>query len=438
MSCIRLLSETTVNRIAAGEVIERPAAATKELVENALDAGATRIAVSLDGGGIDRLEVTDNGIGMSEDELALCVLRHATSKLTDDSLVRITTLGFRGEALPSIGAAGRLQITSRPHAAEHASVISVEGGRVAAVAPAAGSIGTRVMVRDLFFATPARRKFLKSPRIEAEHAEAVVRRLALSAPGVAFRLELDGRVVFEAPVQERIERVAALLGAEAAAVMLPVSEERNGLRISGYVCSPAVTRATPVGQTLIVNSRPVVDPVLRTGVKVAYRDVLAAGRHAIVALYLELPPDELDVNVHPAKTELRFRDASLVRSLVIGSVRRALGVGTGQVVPMPSLGESWSGIGRARRGPIPRRLLLGPPGCFRAAIWPRRSFRSPARPRPGRSRRRSRPKMIRPRIIPLKIIHWGPRLRRCWTPMSLPSPRTGRWCWWTSTPRTNG
>ncbi len=339
MSRIRLLSETTVNRIAAGEVIERPAAAIKELVENALDAGATRIVVCLDGGGIDRLEVTDNGIGMSGDELALCVLRHATSKLTDDSLVRITTLGFRGEALPSIGAAGRLQITSRARGTDHANVIAVEGGQVAEVAPSAGSPGTRVVVRDLFFATPARRKFLKSPRIEAEHAEAVVRRLALSAPGVAFRLELDGRVVFEAPAQERIERVGALLGAEAAAVMLPVAEERNGLQIKGYVCSPAVTRATPVEQTLIVNRRPVADPVLRTGVKVAYRDVIAAGRHAIVALYLDLPPDELDVNVHPAKTELRFRDAAAVRSLVIGSVRRALGVGTGQVVPMPSLGS---------------------------------------------------------------------------------------------------
>ena len=339
MSRIRLLSETTVNRIAAGEVIERPAAAAKELVENALDAGATRIAVCLDGGGIDRLEVTDNGIGMSADELALCVLRHATSKLTDDNLVRITTLGFRGEALPSIGAVARLQITSRAHGTDHANVIAVEGGHVADVAPSAGAPGTRVVVRDLFFATPARRKFLKSPRIEAEHAEAVVRRLALSAPGVAFRLELDGRVVFEAPAQPRIERVAALLGAEAAAVMLPISEERDGLRISGYACSPAVTRATPAEQTLIVNRRPVADPVLRTGVRVAYRDVIAAGRHAIVALYLDLPPDELDVNVHPAKTELRFRDASAVRSLVIGSVRRALGVGTGQVVPMPSLGS---------------------------------------------------------------------------------------------------
>jgi DNA mismatch repair protein MutL len=345
MSRIRLLSETTVNRIAAGEVIERPAAATKELVENALDAGATRIAIGLDGGGIDRLEVTDNGSGMSDEELALCVLRHATSKLTDETLVRITTLGFRGEALPSIGAAARLQITSRPHGADNAWTIAVEGGHVSAVSPTAGPAGTRVVVRDLFFATPARRKFLKNARTEAEHAEGVVRRLAMSAPGVAFSLELDGRVVFEAPAQERVERVAALLGAEAAAVILPVHEERTGpagtLRISGYICSPAVTRATPAGQTLIVNHRPVADPVLRTAVKVAYRDVIAAGRHAIVALYLEVPPDELDVNVHPAKTELRFRDAGAVRSLVIGSVRRALGVGTGQVVPMPT----WSSPG---------------------------------------------------------------------------------------------
>jgi DNA mismatch repair protein MutL len=354
MSRIRLLSESTVNRIAAGEVIERPAAATKELIENALDAGATRIAVCLDGGGIDRLEVTDNGLGMSEEELALCVLRHATSKLTDESLVRITTLGFRGEALPSIGAAARLQITSRPPGAENACMITVEGGHVSAVAPTSGSTGTRVVVRDLFFATPARRKFLKSPRIEAEHAEAVVRRLALSAPQVAFRLELDGKVVFEAPAQERIQRVATLLGSDAAAVMLPVTEDRNGLQISGYICSPAVTRATPVAQTLVVNNRPVADPVLRTAVKVGYRDVIAAGRHAIVALYLDIPPDELDVNVHPAKTELRFRDAAAVRSLLIVSVRRALGVGTGQVVPMPSFGpsgSSWSTSGGRTQRP---------------------------------------------------------------------------------------
>nr|WP_294544901.1 DNA mismatch repair endonuclease MutL [uncultured Rhodopila sp.] len=336
LSRIRLLSETTVNRIAAGEVIERPAAAVKELVENALDAGASRIAVRLDGGGIDRLEVADNGTGMTADELALCVLRHATSKLTDEALVRIATLGFRGEALPSIGAAARLRITSRPADADHACAIAVEGGAVSAVAPAAGPPGTSAVVRDLFFATPARRKFLKSPRAEADHAEAAVRRLAMSAPGVAFRLEIDGRVALEVPAQSRLARVAALLGAEAAAALLPVNEARDGLAIGGYVCSPAVTRATAEAQTLVVNNRPVGDPVLRTAIRVAYRDVIAAGRHAMVALFLEVPPEDLDVNVHPAKTELRFRDPAAVRSLVIGSVRRALGAAGGQVVPMPS------------------------------------------------------------------------------------------------------
>ena len=392
LSRIRLLPETTVNRIAAGEVIERPAAAAKELVENALDAGATRIIVALDGGGVERLEVSDNGIGMSAAELALCVRRHATSKLTDETLARITTLGFRGEALPAIGAAARLQIVSRPRpnlaaaapdpagntsaprrvtldpagadqagadqagadqagadrAADHASVITVEGGRVSAVVPSAGAAGTRVVVRDLFFATPARRKFLKSARIEAEHAEAAVRRLALAAPSVAFRLELDGRVVFEAPAQARRERVAALLGADAAAAMLPLDEAREGLRISGYVCSPALSRATPAAQALIVNHRPVADPVLRTAVKLAYRDVIAAGRHAVVALYLELPADQLDVNVHPAKTELRFRDPAAVRALVIGSVRRALAAARGPA--LAGAAPTWSGGGWSAGG----------------------------------------------------------------------------------------
>jgi DNA mismatch repair protein MutL len=371
MSRIRLLPETTVNRIAAGEVIERPAAAVKELVENALDAGATRIAVGLDHGGIDRLEVSDNGTGMTAVELALAVQRHATSKLTDEALIRITTLGFRGEALPSIGAAARLRIVSRPPDADHANAITVEGGAVSEVAPTAGPAGTCVSVRDLFFATPARRKFLKTPRIEADHAEAVVRRLALSAPAVAFRLELDGRVVFEAASQTRLDRVAALLGADAAAVLLPVREDRDGgagrMTISGYVCAPSVSRASATAQTLVVNNRPVADPVLRTAVKVAYRDVIAAGRHPILALYLDLPPDELDVNVHPAKTELRFRDPAAVRSLVIGSVRRALGVGTGQVVSMASHagshagshgGAGWSSY--AARQPYPAPPQSGP------------------------------------------------------------------------------
>jgi DNA mismatch repair protein MutL len=335
MATIRILPPHTVNRIAAGEVIERPAAVVKELVENALDAGASRIAVALDGGGIERIEVTDDGCGMDAAGLALAVLRHATSKLADEDLVRIATLGFRGEALPSIGAAARLAIISRPREATHASEIAVEGGAVSEVAPAAGAVGTRVVVRDLFFATPARRKFLKHPRTEAEHAEAAVRRLALAAPSVAFRLESDGRVVFDLPPQERRERVEALFGRDAAEAMVEVNGERGVLRIAGFACSPAVTRASSAMQALTVNGRPVADPVLRTSVRVAYRDVIAVGRHPVVALWLELPPDELDVNVHPAKTELRFRDAGAVRALVIGSVGRALAGGAGTALPAP-------------------------------------------------------------------------------------------------------
>ena len=220
---IRVLPERIVNRIAAGEVIERPAAAVKELVENALDAGATRIAVALDGGGIDRIEVADDGSGMDADALALAVQRHATSKLADDDLVRIATLGFRGEALPSIGAAARACDHLPRHTTPTARTRSASRAAPSRPsAPAAGAPGTRVVVRDLFFATPARRKFLKHPRTEAEHAEAAVRRLAMTAPGVAFRLESDGRTLFDLPRQDRAARVAALLGPDAAAVLLPV------------------------------------------------------------------------------------------------------------------------------------------------------------------------------------------------------------------------
>jgi DNA mismatch repair protein MutL len=379
-SRIRLLPETTVNRIAAGEVIERPAAAVKELVENALDAGARRIAIVLAGGGIDRIEVTDDGSGMTAEELGMCVLRHATSKLADDNLVRIATLGFRGEALPSIGAAARLEIISRPRDADHASSITVEGGAVGLVEPAAGAPGTRIVVRDLFFATPARRKFLKNPRTEAEHAESVVRRLAMSTPATAFRLENEGRVVFDLPAQERAPRVAALLGAEAAGAMLPVREARAGhegeMILSGYMCAPAISRMTGAAQSLVVNGRPVADPVLKTAVRVAYRDVIAHGRHPMVALWLDLPPEEIDVNVHPAKTELRFRDPAAVRSLVIGALGRVLAGAAGTAMPgpglmhrglqehRPSLNLTWSRP--AARGGI-RALPL--PGFAPAPTW---------------------------------------------------------------------
>ncbi len=329
-----------VNRIAAGEVIERPAAAVKELVENAIDAGARRIAVSLDGGGIDRIEVVDDGVGMGAPELLLAVERHCTSKLADDSLVAIATLGFRGEALPSIGAAARLCLTSRPrddHGSDGAWRLRVSGGAVGEPEPCAGPPGTRVLVEDLFFATPARRKFLKSPRVEAVHAEVAVRRLALAAPGVAIRLQVDGRTVLDLPAQPRGDRVAALLADEAgdgsgqrgAQGLLAVEGIRDGLALSGHACGPAVHRATVNGQFLVVNGRPVADPVLRSAVRVAYRHVMQPGRHAVVALFLEIPPDRLDVNVHPAKTELRYADAAAVRSLVIGGLGRALGSGAG-------------------------------------------------------------------------------------------------------------
>ncbi|WP_428374806.1 DNA mismatch repair endonuclease MutL [Lichenicoccus sp.] len=355
---IRRLSSDLVNRIAAGEVIERPAAVVKELVENAIDAGAGRIAVGLDGGGIARISVTDDGCGMAPDQLALAVERHCTSKLSDDTLVRIATLGFRGEALPSIGAAARLCVASRPRAAAEAWQIRVDGGAVSGPRPCAGPPGTRVLVEELFFATPARRKFLKTPRIEAGHAETVVRRLALAAPRVAFSLEIDGRMVLELPAQDRLARVCALLaeagGSAAALGLLSVAGERDGIVLSGHACGPALHRATAAGQYLVVNGRPVADPVLRTAVRVAYRHVITHGRHPVVALFLDIAPERIDVNVHPAKTELRFADAETVRALVIGSLGRALSGGAGS-------GGAGSGMQALQSRPRGPGMIWAPP-----------------------------------------------------------------------------
>ena len=348
---IRQLPENLVNRIAAGEVIERPAAVVKELVENALDAGASRISVALTGGGIERIEIVDDGSGMGEQDLALAVQRHCTSKLTDETLVQIATLGFRGEALPSIGAAARLAIVSRPPQASHAFRIAVAGGIVEPAAPAPGPPGTRVTVEDLFFATPARRKFLKSPRSEADHAEAATRRLALSAPHVAFRLTIDGRCLYDLPAQERAARVAALLGQDAAQSLIAIDEARGEMHLSGFICAPMVSRATVAAQSLVVNGRPVTDPVLRVAVRVAYRNVIAQGRYPVVALWLDLPPDALDVNVHPAKSELRFRDADAVRSLVIGSLQRHLAGGAGNAAPPPDIRPSLQLVSRVPHQP---------------------------------------------------------------------------------------
>ena len=321
---IRLLSPQTINRIAAGEVIERPAAAVKELVENAMDSGADRIEVILSGGGIARIEVIDNGAGIPSAELALAIERHATSKLGDETLVRIATLGFRGEALPSIGAAAKLTLISRPAGQDSAYRITVAGGEVSEIAPAAAPSGTRAIVEDLFYATPARRKFLRSPRAEADAAERAVWRLAISAPATAFRLVSDERVMFDLPAQDEQLRVAALFGRDTAAALVTLSAERDGVLLSGLAGPASLSRATTALQSFVVNSRPVQDPLLRMALRLAYRDVIPAGRHPVAALRLDLPPQALDVNVHPAKTELRFADANGIRSLVIGAISRLL------------------------------------------------------------------------------------------------------------------
>ncbi|WP_200305416.1 DNA mismatch repair endonuclease MutL, partial [Paracraurococcus ruber] len=334
---VRLLPETTANRIAAGEVVERPAAVAKELVENALDAGATRIAVALEGGGIERILVEDDGAGMGPADLELSVERHATSKLPEEAMLfRIASLGFRGEALPSIGAVSRLLLTSRRRDGD-AHSLAVEGGRKGPVLPAAGAPGTRVEMQDLFYAVPARRKFLKTARSEAEAAVEAVRRLALAWPEVAFRMTVDGREVLSLPGQRREARIHALLGADFAAAALPVAGEGAGATLSGLLAQPAYTRATGTEQHLVVNRRPVRDPVLRTALRVATRDLIAAGRHPVAALFLDLPPEAVDVNVHPMKTELRFREEAAVRGLMISALRRALATGAGEAVPTPGL-----------------------------------------------------------------------------------------------------
>ncbi len=330
---IRLLPETTANRIAAGEVVERPAAAVKELVENALDAGATRIAVTLEEGGIGRILVEDDGGGMGPDDLELAVERHATSKLPEEAaLFRIATLGFRGEALPSIGAVARLTLTSR-NGSGAAHAITVEGGRKSAVAPAAGPPGTRVEVRDLFYATPARREFLKSPRSEAEAAVAAVERLAMAWPRVGFRVTVDGRQALNLAPADRAGRIAALLGADFAAAAVAVEATRDGITLSGLASLPTHHRATGEAQHLVVNNRPVRDPQLKTALRVAYRDLVPARRFPVAALFLEVPPEAVDVNVHPMKTELRFRDSDGVRGLMISALRRALAVGAQGAAP---------------------------------------------------------------------------------------------------------
>src|SRR5712691_12353800 len=331
---IRLLPPVLVNRIAAGEVIERPAAAVKELVENAIDAGASRIDIALKEGGQGLIAVVDNGGGMTPDELALAVERHCTSKLPDDDLLRIAALGFRGEALPSIGAVSRMRIVSRPPGAENAWEITVEAGKKSAPVPAAHPAGTRVEVRDLFFATPARLKFLKEPRTESGHVADAMRRLAMAHPAIAFRLDSEERTLIDLAAANpsllrdadalRLERLAAIMGREFADNTVAIDANREGFRLTGFAGLPTLNRPTGQHQYLFVNGRPVRDKLLAGAVRGAYQDFLARDRHPMVALFLEAPTGMVDVNVHPAKTEVRFRDAGIVRGLIVGALRTAL------------------------------------------------------------------------------------------------------------------
>jgi DNA mismatch repair protein MutL len=329
---VRQLSESVINRIAAGEVVERPASVVKELVENALDAGARRIEVVLSGGGRRLIRVTDDGSGMSREDLALAVERHATSKLPDDDLHAVSTLGFRGEALPSIGAVAKLSIATRLTGSPNAVEIVVDGGKKQAVKPAALSEGTRIEVQDLFYATPARLKFLKSDRAETAAAVEALRRLALARPDVTFVLAAEDRPPITYGVQKndaegRLARLADVIGADLRENAVPVECEREGISVTGIAGLPTFSRANSLAQYLFVNGRPVRDKVLLGAVRAAYADLLHGDRHPVVALFLTLDPREVDVNVHPAKTEVRFRDAGLVRSLLVRALQEALGTG---------------------------------------------------------------------------------------------------------------
>lgn len=327
---VRRLSERLVNQIAAGEVVERPASAVKELVENSLDAGATRIDILIEEGGKRRLEITDNGHGIPADELPLAVERHATSKLDGEDLVHIRSLGFRGEALASIGSVARLDITSRTADEDCAYSLSVEGGKISDVQPAALAVGTRIAVRDLFFATPARLKFMKTDRAEQGQISDAIKRLAMAHADVDFTLRTPDRSLFKASAvgelagDARLVRLGAILGRNFEQNALKIEAAREGLRLSGYAGLPTYSRGNAQHQYLFVGGRPLKDKLLAGAVRGAYADYLARDRYPVLALFLDVPPEFVDVNVHPAKAEVRFREPGVVRGMIVSALRHAL------------------------------------------------------------------------------------------------------------------
>ncbi|QRI64118.1 DNA mismatch repair endonuclease MutL [Shinella sp. PSBB067] len=322
---IRQLSETLINQIAAGEVIERPASAAKELIENALDAGATRIEIATAGGGKTLLRVTDNGCGMAPADLEMAIRRHCTSKL-DTDLLDIRTLGFRGEALPSIGSVAKLSLLSRTAEAGEGAEISVTGGKVVPVRPAAANRGTVVEVRDLFFATPARLKFLKSEKAEASAISDVVRRMAIAFPHVRFVLSGSDRTTLEFPATgtDRLARIAQVLGRDFRDNAIEIDAAREDVRLTGFAGVPTFNRGNSLNQFAFVNGRPVQDKLIWSALRAAYAETIPHGRYPVAVLAIDIDPALVDVNVHPAKSDVRFRDPGLVRGLIIGAIREAL------------------------------------------------------------------------------------------------------------------
>ncbi len=374
---IRRLPPETVNRIAAGEVVERPASAVKELVENALDAGARSIEVQADGGGLTRILVADDGQGLGPEELPLAIERHATSKLGPDDagdydLLHILTLGFRGEALPSIGSVARLSIASRARGAADAYSIEVHGGAVAAVAPSGfpGPHGARVEVRDLFYATPARLKFMKSERSEALAIAEEIKRQAMAHEAVSFALDIDGRRTLRLPAERpgaegRLARLSSIMGREFSENSLLIEHEREGVRLTGFAGLPTFNRGNSAHQYLFVNGRPVRDRLLHGALRGAYADFLARDRHPLVALYLDLDPTLVDVNVHPAKAEVRFRDPALVRGLIVGGLKHAL-AGAGHRASTSVAAETLNNL---RPGWSPQPSYQPPPSAEGFSAW---------------------------------------------------------------------
>jgi DNA mismatch repair protein MutL len=320
---IRRLPSELINRIAAGEVVERPASALKELIENGLDAGASEVSVRLAAGGLERIEVTDNGSGMTPDDMRLALERHATSKLPTDAIDRVLSFGFRGEALPSIASVSRLTMESRVAGADGWQV-GIDHGLAAGEGPAALPFGTRVRVEGLFDKVPARRKFLRSPRSEYAACLDIVRRLAMARSDVAFSLEHDGRRVLSLQPSDPPARIAALLGHELDRHGIGIDTDRDGMGLTGVISLPTFNRGMADHQYLFVNARPVKDRLLVGALRAAYRDLIARDRHPIAALFLSVPLEDVDINVHPAKTEVRFRDPSAVRGMIVGGLRRAL------------------------------------------------------------------------------------------------------------------